>query len=118
MTDWAAAAADVADGIAEAGFAAAIVRKGAPTGPEYNPTPGTPAEHACTVVQSSYRQHERDGTLIQAHDLKFLVSTDGLDIVPTPEDELKVGGETYQIIDVAPLAPGGVTIMYTMQVRR
>jgi len=70
------------------------------------------------VVQSEYHQRERDGTLIQAHDRKFLVSTEGIDIVPTTEDALAVGTETYQIIDVKPLAPGGVAVMYTLQVRR
>lgn len=104
--------------ITKFGTTATIIRAGTPTGPDYNPTPGTPVEYACTVVYDQWRADQIDGTLIQQGDLKILVAASGLAIDPTPADTFKDGdGKEYAIINVMPLKPGGVVVMHEMNVR-
>lgn len=114
--DWDSVAADVALGLLEAGTTAYIVRAGTPTGPAHNPTPGTPSDLAVTVVYDKFRNNEIDGTLIKAGDLKILVAAGS--VVPTVADGFKDGdGNQYTIINVTPLKPGGVVVMWEIQAR-
>lgn len=115
--DWDAVAADVAEGLAEAGTAAAIVRAGASTGPAYDPIPGVDVEYPCVVVFDQWKNSEIDGTMIRRGDLKVLVGASGLSIEPGPDDRFKHGGKTYAIINVMPLAPAGTVAMWELQVR-
>ncbi|MCY0150888.1 hypothetical protein OEG84_25110 [Hoeflea sp. G2-23] len=111
--DWNAVAVDVAAGLIEAGTTATIIRAGTPTGPAHNPTP-----YACTVVYDQWRADQIDGTLIQRGDLKILVAASDLAITPTPADTFKDGdGKEYAIINVTPLQPAGVAVMYEIQAR-
>lgn len=101
------------------GQAGTFVRPGAgPQNPWDPPGDGEPTMHPATVAVVSYDQDYRDGTLIQANDLRALVSVSGLDIVPTLADRLTVGAADYVIVNITPLAPDGVTRFYDMQVRR
>lgn len=93
-------------------------RAGAPGGTPWAPEPGEPTYHTATVAVVNYEQEHRDGTLIQANDLRVLVSVEGLGIVPTLADKLTVGGAEYSIANVTPLAPDGTARMYDLQVRR
>lgn len=116
--DWGAVAADVLEGLTEAGVGAYIIRAGTPTGPTYNPTPGQPVPHACTVVYDTWRDDQIDGTLIQRGDMKVLCASSGLSITPMPNDSFKtVTGAPKSIINVEPLQPGGIPVMYVLQVR-
>lgn len=115
--DWNSVAIDVAAGLLEAGTAAVIVRPGAPTGPAYDPTPGVPTNHACVVVFDEWRADQIDGTLIRRGDLKILVAAHGLGITPTPADTFRYGGKDYAIINVRPLQPAGVPVMFEVQAR-
>lgn len=103
--------------IAKFGQAGAIRRTTAGGGDPWSPTPGTTTDHACTLVVTEYSVREREGTLIQARDKKVLVATEGLNIEPTEADQIVVQGQAMEIIDVAPLAPGGDVVMYTIQAR-
>lgn len=124
-------AAEIAGAIAEAGAAtgdgsplvATLLRPAAGGTPDYSQpigaqAGGANAEHACTVVISNYTARDRDGTNIQAGDVKLLVSTEGLTVVPKNSDKIRVSGQTYSIVDVTELAPGGVAVMWTVQARR
>ena len=104
--------------IARFGQAAEIVRPGEVTGPEYNPTYGPPTLHPATVAVVDYDQTERDGTLIQTADKRALVAVEGLGVVPTTADTLRIGGQDFVIVRVAPVAPDGVARFYKLQVRR
>lgn len=99
------------------GQAGTIVRRGAATGDEWNPTFAADAPHACRVVETDYTAREIDGTLIQASDKKLLVAVSGLTITPTPDDRITVGGKTYEIVTVKTLQPGGTVILYEIQGR-
>lgn len=125
--DWNAVAADVAAGLLEAGTTAAIIRDGVPTGPAYDPTPGVDITAPCTVAFDSFRASEIDGTMIQRGDVKVLMAVTGFAIAadkdgnnantPTPADRLLASGKQYAIIDVKPLRPGGVAVMWEIQAR-
>lgn len=104
--------------IARFGQTGTFERPGEPGGTPWAPEPGEPTYHTATVAVVDYEQEHRDGTLIQANDLRVLVSVEGLDIVPTLADRLTIGGAEYSIANVTPLAPDGTARMYELQVRR
>jgi hypothetical protein len=110
---------DVADAdemIAEFGQAGTLRRQTA-TGPDYNPTVIT-IDHACIFAVLDYANREVDGSRILASDKKVLLARGDLDIVPTLSDELLVGGAAHSILDVQPLAPAGIVVLWTIQIRK
>lgn len=101
--------------IADFGRTATLVRPGEPTGPDYNPQPGTPTEYTVSLVQLEYSMTNRDQSLIQAGDRVWLVSTAGE--APAQTDTLKDMGKEYQLIDVQPLMPGDATLLFEVHGR-
>lgn len=97
---------------------AGTLRRSTSTGPAYNPTAGAPADYACTFVVDSFKAFEVDGTRVKASDLKVLLAKGSLAIEPSVSDKLLIGGVAHTIVNVEPLAPGGVTVMWTLQCRR
>lgn len=111
--------ADANEMIEEFGQAGFIRRKGATTGPAHNQTSGPPTNTPVTFVMVDYKNHEIDGTRILTTDRKVLLAVGTMTQDPTPADELVLADGTPQkIINVSPLAPGGVTLLYEMQCRR
>ena len=115
-------AAEVAAALGEAATATGsgpligtIKRRGPATGPAYEPTYGPDAEHRCNVVFSRFTAREREGTSIEATDIKIIASA--LDITPTAADTIEVDGTSYEIVDAMPLQPGGVALMWTIAAR-
>ena len=88
-----------------------------PQNPWDEPGEGEPTLHPVTVAVVDYEQEHRDGTLIQANDLRALVSVEGLDTAPTLADTLTIAGTHYNIARVMPLAPDGVVRFWELQVR-
>ena len=117
--DYAAIAGDAGAGIAEAGMPALILRKGIITGgSEHSPTRALDDAHACTVIQISLSKLIRNGSLVEGATAAYMLSTVGLAIEPGTKDRFRVGGVDYAILKVDPFAPGGVTVYYTLQVKR
>lgn len=104
--------------IAQYGFTAELVREGAPTGPPHNPQPGAPTRHACKVVETEYSLTNRDATLVLQGDKLGIISTAGLSITPTKDDDLDIGGDVYHFVDLQPLRPGGQVLLYEFHARR
>lgn len=95
------------------------IRRTPTTGAAYNPTQGTPADHACTFVITDYTSRQIDGTRILAGDKKALVAVGALSITPGTADRLlDPSAPGYKIVEAMPLNPGGTVVMYEMQVRR
>lgn len=65
-----------------------------------------------------YNDRDIDGTVIQRGDRRMLLALDDKTIVPTTAHTITAGGQEYSIQNVGTLAPGGIAIMYTLQVRR
>jgi hypothetical protein len=95
-----------------------IVREGAPTGPPHDPQPGAPTRHPCRMVETEYSLTNRDTTLVLQGDKLGIISTAGLSIVPTKDDDLEVDGDVYHMVDLQPLRPGGQTLLYEFHARR
>lgn len=93
------------------------IRRQTASGSENNPT-FTPTDHECTLVTEAYKTSEIDGSRVMASDLKVILAKGDLAISPTTEDKLVIGGVPYSIVDVSPLSPGGVVVLWQMQVRR
>lgn len=119
----AAIAAKVSAGLKTAGdkagsgpLAGAILRTSGADETTYPPTPGTVTEHACTVILTNYSARDRDGTQITARDVKALIAPDAASD-PRNGDRLRVSGETFSIVNVEAVKPGGVVLMWKCQVR-
>lgn len=102
----------------------AVLRAPTFTGPDYDPTPGPPVDHPCTVVVVEWETKELETNRVLANDLKLLVAKGELAIDPDPSHKLVVGGVEHTIVGpesglgVRTVAPGGVTVFYKLQVRR
>jgi hypothetical protein len=80
-------------------------------------TPGTAVAHTVTGIFSQYAQREIDGSSIQATDFKVILMAADMTVVPDTSMKILDGAAEYAIVHVTPLKPGGVDIIYTLQVR-
>ena len=113
--DWSAVAADVRAALDDVGFVATLTRPGTPTGPEYDPTPGTPTTHSLRVMQERIGLGLIDGAAVRAGDLRLMCTADG--IRPTTADRVTVGAVDYAVVRCEPFAPGGVDLYYDLLLR-
>jgi hypothetical protein len=94
--------------ISQFGTDAIIRRKGA-------------GDFTVSVVIIEYHQSEKVGKLIQYNDRKALLAAQGLTFLPinVETDQLILdSGKPLQIVSVFQVAPGGVDVMFELQVRR
>lgn len=61
-----------------------------------------------------YRLNEIDGTVIQSGDCKLLYKGD----LPLIGMSVTLSGSKWRVIDVMPLQPGGIVVMYELQLRK
>ena len=115
-TEIAAALDEASTAVGKSGFLVVFIRPGEKTGPEWAPVFGPPTEHPVRAIQGTYTAREIDGTLIQANDLKLTVEAGGF--VPDVADKARINGKDWFIVRVDPVAPGGVALMYKVQVRK
>lgn len=93
-----------------------VLRKpGEATGPDWDPTPGTPIDVPFIGVQSKYNAMEIDGQLIQQQDRKVFV--EALDEPPTQDMTLIDKGQSLEIVSVQTVEPGDGPVLYILQVR-
>ena len=83
----------------------------------YPPIPGTETEYACTVILTNYSIQDRDGTQITARDIMVLIAPDA-ETTPQNGDKLRVNGETFHIVNVDTVQPGGVALMWECQAKK
>lgn len=116
-------AAEVAAALAEVGAATGtgpligvIRRKGNKTGPDYAPFYEPDKKYQFTVSLGSFSAKEREGTGIEATDIKITASTGA--VVPAISDRIEVNGVVYDIHGVTPINPGGMDLMYRIWARK
>tara|TARA_R110002049_G_scaffold281333_1_gene460858 strand:+ start:20601 stop:20954 length:354 start_codon:yes stop_codon:yes gene_type:complete len=95
---------------------AAVVTRSTVTGPGHDPVL-TPVEYDVTLVETGYRLTNRDSTLIQTGDKLGLISVAG-ETQPQKGDKLTIEGDVYAFVELEPLNPGGLTLLYEFQARR
>lgn len=102
--------------LARFGQVATLIKPGAMTGPEWDPQPGPATEHQITVVDENQMQRDQSGTLISEAVHALIVSTAG-GIAPERQDRVRLAnGRDLEIIEVRPLAPGGVVLLWEARV--
>lgn len=121
----AAIAAEIAAAYAEAGREAGdgtgavevtIIRAGAPTGPAFAPTPGTPASHTFTAKPVSIEQAQRAGMTLATGERVYSLVNHGVTIEPTVADELEVGGKKWSIVEVIAKDSAGFVLTWMVKV--
>ena len=101
----------------DAGAGAAIIRTAGADETVYPPTPGADSEFPCDVIVSQYSSADKDGTNIQMGDVKLLMASDAA-TDPRGGDRVRVSGNVFDVVSVAPYMPGGVVLYWTVQARR
>ena len=118
MSFYSETAADATEAIREFGQAVAITHY---TAGVYDPATGSVSNTETlqngTAVELDYNVSEIDGVLIQRGDKKLLVSVSGI-VAIEPNDTCSLGAALYIVKNVKPLSPGGIVLLYEVQVRK
>lgn len=77
-------------------------------------TTSTAAYYTGSCIVTDYTTREIDGTVVQRDDKKVLLALDDVTITPKAGDKL----DDYIIQNVNSLAPSGVNVLWTLQVRK
>ena len=99
--------------ISRFGFAATLEKPGTNIGQDYDPVYGAATTSTITVVDESIRTSDPTGQLTGVTRRVLTVSTDGL--VPTKGDRVQVRSAWHEIDAVRPLAPGGVDLLFEVE---
>lgn len=90
------------------------------TAPSYDPSTGGTSGSQVSETKPGVIFPYKNGitamqeSLILAGDQQVFIL---LDAAPKPTDKLQVGSRQYSIINVKAIEPGGVTVLYELQVR-
>jgi hypothetical protein len=100
------------------GKIAQIVTPGAATGPKYNPSFLPPTKEPVYFLETRYSMTDRNQTLVEVGDKMGLVSTETGAIPQKSINQIEIDDVLYQFIDVQPLNPGGVVMLYKVHCRK
>jgi len=103
--------------LANFGEDATLIQPGVPTGPEYDPTPGTPTPYAVKVLTTAFSVADRAGSLVQENDQKYLMSTEG-NPLPDLKGTITIGGEVLQVIKLETKRYGGTVLFWYVYCRK
>ncbi|MBO29091.1 MAG: hypothetical protein CML61_10125 [Rhodobacteraceae bacterium] len=92
-----------------------ILRKGASTGPSYEPTQSADIEYPVSALVGEYSVMERASSQIETTDIKLFIAA-GQGVVPAAQDRVRIAGKVHFVKNVMPLQPGGEPLMYELQV--
>jgi len=84
-------------------------------------TVGTVTSTPVTGITRFFSQDEIDNVNIKANDIQALISGKELavvSIVPDTTMRLIAKGVTYNVVRVTPTQPGGIDVLYRLQIRR
>ncbi|MGH8034023.1 MAG: hypothetical protein ACREO9_02270 [Lysobacterales bacterium] len=104
--------------IKDFGSAGTLYLPGPVTGPDYDPQPGADVTQYVNVVQTVFSKEDQAGGTVQKDDVAFLVSTEDVTVDPSMADRISVAGTEYQVVVVAPLRPGSVTMLWKVHARK
>lgn len=76
----------------------------------------TPQNYTAKIVRTNFQISEIDGDNIKAGDVKALVAVGTWE--PQVGDQVTIDGEVFFVMDYWPLSPGGVDVLYTVQLRK
>lgn len=103
--------------IRENGKTAQLVSVGPPSGPPWDPQPGVEIEQNVFLVETMYSMFHRDDSFIQVGDKTGIISTESGVVPELSVHDIQIGGTRYKLVDVQPLIPGPVTMLYKFTAR-
>lgn len=86
------------------------------SGPPHAPVL-TQVAHDCMVADIGYSITDRPGTHIEAGD-KIGIMSPAVAVEPQKTDVLRIDGSDYRFVDLQPLNPGGLVVLYEYVARR
>ena len=115
--DYPAVRLNAQNAIVDTGMAMKIVSKIGQVTDQVNGTvsAGIPKLTNCTGVQYPTTVKTKDGVLQKTR--AVLIGAEGLKVAPVVGMQLRIGSTDFEIIDVEPLEPGGVMVIYTVTVK-
>lgn len=112
--DWASIATEIADAIASVGFAATLEEPGAATGLDSDPTLGDATLHTITVIDDQVTKRDAGGMVTGT---ARVLTIKGNGTVPVKGWRVQVRGQWHRIATVKPLAPGGVDLLFDLELQ-
>lgn len=111
--------------IRENGRTATLITPGTPSGPAWNPVPGTPVETPIRIVelsmggQARFIESLRPDTLVKSTDKIVMVSTE-TGAVPAIGMQVRddLDSAIYQVVAVSPSTPGPITMFWKAVIRK
>lgn len=74
-------------------------------------------DYPCVAIVTNYPLRPRPGTLIKEYNRHVYVAVDGVENVDTNlASQIILGGHTYEIVTMTPTEPGGLRLMFDLQV--
>lgn len=109
--DWAAAAADIAAGLEEAGGEASLVQVTRTGGSAADPESGTPTTvlHTMKALETDFETRELASGSVQTGDIKIMTTVP--DIEPTKTLPMRWAGHDYSVQRFQRLAPNGSDVL-------
>jgi len=123
LFDYGAAAQTAISLINDFGQEAKLIKKASTTGPDYDPTAGTPTSIQIRLVDLSRMQMDRPSneTLEAVRSRTVYISTEVIDteFVVERDDLIQIGGElASEIKEIQTLAPAGITVLWEVDLVR
>ena len=70
------------------------------------------------AVRTEYSLYNINGTTIKAGDVKLLLAAKDLTVMPAQGDTVVFAGTEYKVMNIDPIAPAEVILVYVVQLRR
>lgn len=91
------------------------------TGGTFDPVLGSESGASTTAFTGNgaafgYNNAEIDGTVVQRGDVRLIVES--TTTVPVQNDQCTVDSVVYRVMAVEPIAPGGITVINKVQLRK
>jgi hypothetical protein len=80
-------------------------------------TSGTEAVYTAKGLVGSFRKSRKSGEDVQSKNRYVYLDPSGLQVAPMPGNRLRVANVEYEITDVDTIEPGGVAVLYQLEVR-
>lgn len=113
--DWDAIAAEVATALDGVGFEVTLRRRSGGAASPWQSNAYTETDYTVTVVQGAYRVRDEAGNLIRQTQRTLTVAA-GV-VVPERADRILMGETWHEVTAVRPLAPGGVDLLYSVDLQ-
>lgn len=112
--DWDAIANEVAEAIASVGFMATLYRRTASAGLAWQPPTYTTAQYPVVVIDDQIKVRNAVGEL--TGETRRVLTMSALGTVPQKDDRVLVRGTTHVVLDVMAVAPGGVDLLFDVEI--